>query len=232
MEQAELTQLKRHDYLELAEAAKERLAASVALDDPQAAEFAAAFFAAEGPVFGIVRRDCAAKTGEIPLGFVPNVLLHGNRLRIASFVRPQEVAARIEPCELLRRAIAPRNRCMRAAAALAQVPLPRGARLGLLGSAGLEILTGRAYTNETSDLDCLIDGASADEIAAVYEALVEIGARCKLDIDLEAALPNGYGIKVKELLMQTQALLGKSLTDVRLLPRGEVLQILKQKGAI
>ena len=227
MDQAEVARFKRHDYLMLTAAAKARLAASVELGDARAAAMAAAFFAAEGPVFGIVRRDSAAKAGEIPVGLVPDTLLEGNRLRIASFVRAPEIAARIEPCELLRRAIVPRNRCMQAAAALAQLPLPKGARLGLLGSAGLEILTGRPYTNETSDLDCLIDGASAGEIAAVYEAPLEIGARYRLDIDLEAALPNGYGIKVKELLMQTQALLGKSLADVRLLPRGEVLQILK-----
>lgn len=51
-----------------------------------------------------------------------------------------------------------------------------------------------------------------------------------LRIDVEADLPSGYGVQLRELLGSGRTLLGKGLTDVALLPRAKVLAGLPGAG--
>ena len=49
-------------------------------------------------------------------------------------------------------------------------------------------------------------------------------------MDFELDLPNGYGVKLAEIFMETQTVLGKSLEDVSLLNRKDVMQYLKSES--
>jgi hypothetical protein len=51
-----------------------------------------------------------------------------------------------------------------------------------------------------------------------------------LRIDVEIDLPNGYGVNLKELFGQGRTVLGKSLADVAMLSREQILAELPQVG--
>ena len=48
-------------------------------------------------------------------------------------------------------------------------------------------------------------------------------------MDFELDLPNGYGVKLAEVFMETQTVLGKSLDDINLLSRKDIMEYLKIK---
>ena len=52
----------------------------------------------------------------------------------------------------------------------------------------------------------------------------------EINMDFELDLPNGYGVKLAEMFMETQTVLGKSLEDVSLLNRKDVMQYLKSES--
>jgi phosphoribosyl-dephospho-CoA transferase len=52
-----------------------------------------------------------------------------------------------------------------------------------------------------------------------------------LRIDVELDFPDGYGVNLKELFGQGRTVLGKSLVDVAMLPREQILFGLPQGGA-
>ena len=46
-------------------------------------------------------------------------------------------------------------------------------------------------------------------------------------MDFELDLPNGYGVKLAEVFMDTKTVLGKSLDNVEILHRKDIMQYLK-----
>lgn len=175
---------------------------------------------------GIVRRGDVSSYGEVNIGFVHPKRQSGNRTRIASVVRYNEILGVISPYILLHFDYEAVNKCMSALKAVALLPEAQKEHIGVVGSAALEIVTGCSYTDDDSDLDILLQGQNLNQITETYTNLLQIGQEYKVKIDAEIQLKNGYGIKATELFIGSQTLLGKSLFDIQLLERKNIIKIL------
>ncbi len=217
------TRLNRHDLVYISQAAKAGILAAL----PQ--QYRGAALALAGTAFkpgadvpGIVRRS-EGRSGEVALGFVPCGRLEGQRLRIAAFVPAGAGCGVLTPYALLRRDFAPRTPCLVEARNVQLAAAACGLTAGVLGSAALEIATGLPYTDAASDLDILLRPAPCAVLHAFYRRLRQA---CGVRLDFEVELPNGYGVKLAEIFMETRTLLGKSIYDVRLLAKETVMQYL------
>ncbi len=219
------TQLKRHDLVYVS--ARARAGILSALERQFAgAELALAqrVFTDTAEIPGIVRR-AEVHPGMVALGFVPAQRLDGRRLRIAAVVPVAGVCRTVTPYAVLQRECALRTACMEAAAAVKLAAAHAGLEAGVLGSAALEIATGLPYTDAASDLDILLRPAP---YAALRDFYLGLQTACRgLRVDCELDLPNGYGVKLAEIFMDTRTVLGKSIQDVVLLARQTVLAFLK-----
>ena len=214
------TQLKRHDLVYPSSIGRARLK-QVFLNEltGEKAFLAADIFRADSVIPGIVRRAEVLSADVIPLGFVHPQLCEGRRLRLTAELEVGEAVKLKRPYELAAAEFKVSTNCLAAAQAACSYAAERRLKLGILGSAGLEIATGLPFTNSESDLDLLITGLSLQQLQEVYTELQAIGKKFQVDIDLETELINGYGIKAAELFQPTQTVLGKSLQDVQILKK-------------
>lgn len=225
------TQLKRHDLVYPSAAGRKRLQQQFLHElTGEKAFLAADIFRTDSVIPGIVRREAVLAPDELPLGFVHPQLCDGHRFRIAAVLKADEAIQCQRPYELSAASFMVSTSCMAAAQAACLYAAEQGIRLGVLGSAGLEIATGLPFTNSDSDLDLLVTGLGWQQLQEVYAQLQSIGARFQVGIDLETELVNGYGIKTAELFQQTQTVLGKSLKDVQILKKKTVLELLSQEA--
>lgn len=178
----------------------------------------------------IVRREFNYLGEDIPCGIVHPFLQNDCRYRLGIFVSPRAVEKITSPYEVFNMAFSLRNNCLRALKKI--VDFSRKSAnftLGILGSVGLEIYTGKSFTHANSDLDLLVKNCDYQEIKRLYSVMSTIGQEYSVNIDLEVELVNGYGIKAQELLREdTQFILGKSLEMVTLLERAAVMKLLKK----
>jgi phosphoribosyl-dephospho-CoA transferase len=224
------TQLKRHDLVYPSSIGRARLK-QVFLNEltGEKAFLAADIFRADSVIPGIVRRAEVLSADVIPLGFVHPQLFEGRRLRLTAELEVGEAVKLKRPYELAAAEFKVSTNCLAAAQAAYSYAAERRLKLGILGSAGLEIATGLPFTNSESDLDLLITGLSLQQLQEVDTELQAIGKKFQVDIDLETELINGYGIKA-ELFQPTQTVLGKSLQDVQILKKKTVVEILSQEA--
>ena len=225
------TQLKRHDLVYPSSIGRARLK-QVFLNEltGEKAFLAADIFRADSVIPGIVRRAEVLSADVIPVGFVHPQLCEGRRLRLTAELEVGEAVKLKRPYELAAAEFKVSTNCLAAAQAACSYAAERRLKLGILGSAGLEIATGLPFTNSESDLDLLITGLSLQQLQEVYTELQAIGKKFQVDIDLETELINGYGIKAAELFQPTQTVLGKSLQDVQILKKKTVVEILSQEA--
>jgi len=83
--------------------------------------------------------------------------------------------------------------------ALARTIKACDAELGLFGSLAWEILTGKQYRNEHSDVDVICDIHSLKQVPQVLEALKKAAAALPCGLDGEIRFPNGHAVSWKEL---------------------------------
>ncbi len=224
----EKEKLTRHTFVFLNSQGKERLLRELSQDyDGDALERLKSVFSGSADIPGIVRRG-EEQEGRIALGFVPcRRMPDGNRLRIAAYVKHEEINRVCTVYETANKNIPIRNRCMDAVCYARRLAADLHVCMGVLGSAGLEIMTGLPYTDDDSDLDILVKADSPKKLDNFSEVMQS--AYPGLDMDFEVELPNGYGVKLAELLMDTRTLIGKSLDDVVLLERTLVNGLLKER---
>ena len=182
-----------------------------------------------GMVPGIVRRGDAVQKNMISVGFVHPELLNGSRVRVPANVRADEIADKVTPYALPHFGFEPRTKAMAALCEVNELDVCKSGRMGVVGSVGMEILTGAPYSNNDSDLDLLLKDCSLNEITDAFAAITQIVKNHGVDADIEIELTNGYGVKAAELFIGSYTLLGKSLSDVQLLERKTVLDSLKIK---
>ena len=181
---------------------------------------------------GIVRReDTSPRPGQIAVGFTSESSGAMGRLRLAGFVLPEEILRARNPIEVLQGAIGcvsfSRTPALQALEAVTCCGL-HGAGVGVWGSAGLELATGYKYTHNMSDLDVLLQPESAlnQELLKEWHAKVlQVESRFEIRIDAEIQLDNGYGVSLKECCGGTKTVLGKGLSDVRLLSKDAIFGI-------
>ena len=220
----EKAQLKRHDMLFLTDEGK-RLLVQELLPGYRGARRDMVEEIFEGPtdIPGFVRRD-EGQEKKIAIGFVHPVKIEENRLRVAAYVPENSVRKVLRPSDVAGHSVTPCHYCVEAALFLQKYAEEHGLQVGVLGSVALEIVTGICYTDRDSDLDMLVQPAPLEELAAMYKT-----AKAKypnVPLDFEVELPNGFGVKLAELFMDTGTVLGKSLTQVDLLNKKEVLLFL------
>ena len=167
----------------------------------------------------------------VAIGFVHHKRIDGNRIRIGAFTAADDVVTIMTPYEVLTRrafAFTTRNRCMQIVRQLYELADVFDLQIGVLGSAALELITGLPYTDENSDIDLIVKPAGYNRLLQFYRAAQACCSDINMDFELD--LPNGYGVKLAEIFMETQTVLGKSLEDVSLLNRKDVMQYLKSES--
>ena len=178
-----------------------------------------------------MRRNDAENTEGIAIGFVHHKRIDGNRIRIGACTAADDVVTIMTPYEVLTRrafAFTTRNRCMQIVRQLYELADVFDLQIGVLGSAALELITGLPYTDENSDIDLIVKPAGYNRLLQFYRAAQACCSDINMDFELD--LPNGYGVKLAEIFMETQTVLGKSLEDVSLLNRKDVMQYLKSES--
>lgn len=221
------TQLRRHDLVYVSREGRQEIFKQVS---PHYAgeklKLVEEVFLGKDDIPGFVRRS-DAQAGCIPLGFVHYQRLEGNRIRIGAYADLDEVEAVMTPYEVLARKIYvadTKTDCLVTLAKLFELAEVFDLHVGVLGSAALELLTGLPYTDDCSDIDLLLKPAPYDRLLAYYKAARASFGGVNMDFELD--LPNGYGVKLAEMFVGTSTVLGKSLVDVNLLNRKDVMQFL------
>lgn len=90
---------------------------------------------------------------------------------------------------------------------------------GLFGSTALEWVTCYPYRNQNSDLDLCLKPMPGCDLEHFGHILSQLETQYSIRLDAEIETPDGYGIKLKELLSSTKTVLGKGLYDVTLFER-------------
>lgn len=221
------TQLKRHDLVFVSAAGKRKIWNELAAHyNGEVLRMVEEVLCGTVDVPGFVRRS-EERPGKIALGFVHHRRLNDNRLRIAAFAEPQDVVIAMSPYEVMQRrafAFDAPNLCVETLLKLYSLAAEYDLQIGALGSAALELATDLPYTDDESDIDLLIKPAAYEKLLDFYRTAQENFGQIKLDFELD--LPNGYGVKLAEIFMDTKTVLGKSLDDVNLLYRTDIMKYL------
>ena len=214
------TQLKRHNLVFISKQGKDKIWSDISpCYDGESKHLAEEVLQGNVDIPGFMRRNDAENTEGIAIGFVHHKRIDGNRIRIGAFTAADDVVTIMTPYEVLTRrafAFTTRNRCMQIVRQLYELADVFDLQIGVLGSAALELITGLPYT----------DGYN--RLLQFYRAAQACCSDINMDFELD--LPNGYGVKLAEIFMETQTVLGKSLEDVSLLNRKDVMQYLKSES--
>jgi len=222
--------LKRHTLVDVSDAGREAILAEVAgrgAKSPILRERLGRVLLPDEAgvrVPGVVRReDGAPRAGCLPVGFTESISGEENRLRIAAFARFKDVVRVTSPYEITSMPIPRRTAGTEALSVAKSQAGSLNLRIGVWGSAAMELYTGLPCTREGSDLDLLVAAAPHERLLRFMVEMKGLEERFGLRIDVEVDLPNGYGVQLKELLGQGRTVLGKSITDVALLPREQMV---------
>lgn len=229
--------LKRHHLLDLTDHARreilEELTAAATGDPASRVRFARVLLPeqAGARIPGVVRREeGATRPGRIPAGFSAPLADQGGRLRIAAFVDPDQILRITNPFELLSTtAVTVRNKATAALGIAREHARTWNLELGVWGSVAQELYTGLPCTHQDSDLDLLVRPACREVLRRFLSAIGSIEQQLGLRVDVELDLPDGYGVQLKELFGPGRAILGKSVIEVALLSREQVLAALPQE---
>lgn len=222
------TKLKRHNLVFLSEKGKEFVLQCVNEDkrtNEMTLSAAKEILYDVSEIPGIIRRGECLDDDKVAVGFVHCKRVDGNRLRIGSYVASQDITKIVTVYEVIHYHNDKRNKCMAVVDDIKKLADTYGLEVGVLGSAGLELITGLPYTDENSDIDILVKPAEYKKLFDFYEEAKRLSDGINMDFELD--LPNGYGIKLAEVFMNTSTVLGKSLQDVDLIDKKEVLAYLE-----
>ena len=221
------TQLKRHDLIYVSRQGKDKIWQDIAAQySGMSAELVDDVLQGKVDIPGFVRRSDEKKDA-VAIGFVHHKRIDGNRIRIGAFTTVEDIITVMTPYEVMQRkafAGAARTPCLEAVSRLFALAEIFDLQVGILGSAALELVTGLPYTDEHSDIDLLVKTAPYNRLLQFYRAAQTSFGTINMDFELD--LPNGYGVKLAEVFMETQTVLGKSLDDVNLLSRKDIMAYL------
>ena len=232
MDQKKIVDVQRHDLLEITDwgrkAALDLALSSMPGSDGEQFRKVIMGGLGETKVPGIARREeSQMKPGYIPVGFASAWRVAGNRIRIPAFVPVETVIRIVQPQQVMRMPCEPRTPCLKAFKEIGLLADDRGLEMGVWGSSALEIFTGLPYTDESSDLDLIVGTLPLEVMREYWESIRKVGQKCQCSIDVEISLPNGFGVKLAEVLSNSHSVLGKGLQDVILLDREEIMTLLQ-----
>lgn len=218
---------KRHTLVDISDSGRRAILSKLAGDTPSNLERLADVLLPEragARVPGIIRREeLYPRQGCIAVGFCGRAPDENGRLRLAAFADLQDIVRVTSPYELLSIALPQRTPATRALKAARDEAGELGLDLGVWGSVALELYTGLPYTHNESDLDLLVTAAPAKTLGRFLDAIRNLEMCCKLRIDVEIELPEGYGVQLKELLGNSRTVIAKSVDGVELLQREQIV---------
>lgn len=220
---------KRHTLVDISDAGRKSLLATMLAEESarrisfrQVSELLLPEFAG-ARIPGIVRRaDVALPAGAVAVGFSSPCAGPDGRLRLAATIDVANIVDVMSPYALMAMPISGRTRSLRTLQAAGELSGRLGLRLGVWGSAALEVCTGLPYTHQASDLDLLVAPAPLEVLTCFLKEMYKLEQQCALRIDIELDLSDGYGVQLKELMGSGRIILGKSLVDVALLSREHI----------
>ena len=229
--------LKRHFLIDVTDRGRQAILDEVSGSGPQSARRRERYARVLLPdqagarIPGVARREeGVTRPDGIPVGFSAPIAGKEGRLRVTAFVRPEEIARTTSPYDLLALVtVVSHNACTRALEIAKRQARTSGLLLGVWGSVAAELYTGLSCTHRDSDLDLLVAAAPRQTLFRFLVAVEALEKSMGLRIDVELDCFNGYGVQLKELFGQGRTVLGKSLTDVALLPREQILAELPQE---
>jgi phosphoribosyl-dephospho-CoA transferase len=173
------------------------------------------------PIPAIVRRQEEANgpLRALCVGFSFPEIIDGTRLRFASKVPLDCVIKHETPFDVLEydEFNLPDKEAIKV---LKDIGNKYHTRVGLFGSAALQLVTGLPYRQKKSDLDVyLLHDGSEGDLAHFFRQLSLIEERYYIKIDAELECRGEYGVKLKELFGPGKTVLGKGLYDVILLEK-------------
>ena len=222
------TQLKRHNLVFVSQRGKDKIWEEISQNyQGEPLELVRDVLKGDYNIPGFVRRD-DARPDAVAIGFVHQKRLQGNRIRIAAFTEGEDIDGITTPYEVMERkafTVDEATPCIDTVIKLYGLAGSYDLQVGILGSAALELATGLPYTDEASDIDILVKPAPYDKLLDFYRTAKENFSDIPMDFELD--LPNGYGVKLAEIFMDTKTVLGKSLDNVAILNRKDIMQYLK-----
>lgn len=225
MDKAQL--MKRHNLVFVSQKGKDKIWQEIAPKyQGEALELVRDILQGTPNIPGFVRRS-EERPGSIAIGFVHQRRIQGNRIRVAAFTEMQDIDTIMTPYEVMQRkafTVEEPTHCIETIIKLYDLADKFDLHVGVLGSAALELATGLPYTDEASDVDLLLKPAPYDKLLDFYRTAKENFKDIPLDFELD--LPNGYGVKLAEIFMDTKTVLGKSLDNVDLLYRKDIMKFL------
>lgn len=178
-----------------------------------------------GTIPAIYRRGCQQECqAGYPVGFSFPLRDKGNRLKLATTLSASEIERTVTPYEVAVGTIHyPDSRAMMTFARIRQMWHFPDTQLGLWGSCAMEMFSGIQYVDNDSDLDLIIKNAPLTCWGELYQLIQTYEENAKIIIDAEMSLDNGYGVSLKEYMRNGNTILGKSLIDVKLIPRHSII---------
>ncbi len=175
------------------------------------------------PIPAILRRQQAPTPGMVEVGFSLPMLYDGVRVRAFAPVPLGCIQNSLSPFAIVVHACTSQSIPGNILSALVEKGQRTGLHIGLFGSCALQALTGLPYLHPHSDWDILLAAHTpAPRLQAFAHELALLEKETELRFDCEILCNGGYGVKLRELLGTQGTVLGKSLLDVALLPRGSL----------
>ena len=219
------TQLKRHNLVFVSQHGKDKIWEEISQNyQEEALKLVRDVLKGDHNIPGFVRRD-DARPNAVAIGFVHQRRLQGNRIRIGAFTEMQDIDGIMTSYEVMERkafTVDEATHCIDTGIKLYGLAGSYDLQVGVLGSAALELATGLPYTDEASDIDILVKPAPYDKLLDFYRTAKENFGEIPMDFELD--LPNGYGVKLAEVCMDSKTVLGKSLDNVEILHRKDIMQ--------
>ncbi|SOC19116.1 malonate decarboxylase holo-[acyl-carrier-protein] synthase [Rhodobacter maris] len=148
------------------------------------------------------------------------------RVRSAVGVSPAQITATLTPWEVMVLAETLGDTLHPAIEELRRISVATGVEIGLIGSVALQAVTGLGYTRPDSDIDLVVRATCLEHLHALAAAVHDLTLCTGTALDIEVALAGGIGAKLNELLSGSDAVLGKTIAGVELIPRARINAIL------
>ncbi len=222
-------ELRRHDFLEITEIGRVFAFQSLKTLSFEKKKLEAIEKMLTAKVNGhfipaIVRRkERHSNSGLVAVGFSSPFRVNGNRFRIPAFVPMDEIQKTVTPYDVIQKSYQATSHSLTALKEVRTIALRNNIKIGVLGSAALEIMTTLPYTDNHSDLDLVMKCTDIDLMKKIYFSIKNLEQPFECQIDLEIEI-NGIGFKAAELFQDTKQILGKSIDNVQLYSRTNVME--------
>lgn len=218
----ERTKWRRHDYVTVSSDGREaalRQAVKNRSEEEQALiKELLTYSSKEAGVPGIIKRQENARPGFVQVGWSSWERFRGVRFRISAEIPEETIKSRTSPYEVFQREERWPKELRGQLEALKKLGISCGIEIGLIGSLGLEIVTGLPYRDRESDLDFIIRKKKGADLSGFYEDVKKIsGSR----LDMELQIPGAGGVKLEDWMAPERLVVVKGLYKVELVEKSK-----------